>query len=225
VSAREPRPIRLVEDRWATVRHVVEAVAIVAAGLWAFYTFIYQERIKPAAEPAALFPSIIVQRVGHDATREVLRVTLEWHNTGQTEIDLAAAGWNVYGVRYGTRPVHRSIDRNGNVHHETNAMPVVSITLLRSFAELRDAAVGGIPNDHIVVEPGATTTYDDPGGDLVIPRGRYDVINAEIMGVPVKTPVRSKVPVGMTRLADGGIKFTSQVTAVANTRSSTSLIP
>ncbi|MBC5799358.1 MAG: hypothetical protein GIW94_05210 [Candidatus Eremiobacteraeota bacterium] len=32
----QPQAIRLVEDRWATIRHVVEAVAIVAAGAWAF---------------------------------------------------------------------------------------------------------------------------------------------------------------------------------------------
>jgi hypothetical protein len=29
---REPRPFRVVEDRWTTVRHVVESIATVAAG-------------------------------------------------------------------------------------------------------------------------------------------------------------------------------------------------
>ena len=48
-TVKEPRSIRLVEDRWATIRHVVEAVAIVGAALWAFYVFVYQERIKPAS--------------------------------------------------------------------------------------------------------------------------------------------------------------------------------
>jgi hypothetical protein len=51
VAEQKPREIRLVEDPWATLRHVVEVLALVAAGAWAFYTFIYQEKIKPANEP------------------------------------------------------------------------------------------------------------------------------------------------------------------------------
>ncbi|MBV9262683.1 MAG: hypothetical protein JO324_00065, partial [Candidatus Eremiobacteraeota bacterium] len=32
------------------IRIVVEIVAIVAAGIWALYTFVYEQRIKPLAE-------------------------------------------------------------------------------------------------------------------------------------------------------------------------------
>ncbi|HTW85794.1 MAG TPA: hypothetical protein VMD91_17115 [Candidatus Sulfotelmatobacter sp.] len=222
---REPHAIRIVEDRWTTFRHVIEAVAIIAAGLWAFYTFVYQEKIKPAGEPAALDPTILVQRVGHDAKREVLRVTVQWRNTGQTEIDIAADGWNLYGERYGPRPVHHTVDQDGNLRDETNALPIVSRTLLRAYGQLRDAAVGGLTGDHIVIEPGTTTTYDDPGGDVIVPRGRYDVIDAEIIGVPVKTPVRRKVHITMTRSSRGGVWFRSNEVTSSDTRSSTSLIP
>ncbi|MGD1067438.1 MAG: hypothetical protein ABR975_11530 [Vulcanimicrobiaceae bacterium] len=221
---RPPRAIRIVEDPWTTFRHVVEAVAIVAAGLWAFYTFVYQERIKPASEPAALEPVILVQRVGHDAKREVLRVTLSWHNAGQTEIDLAADGWNLYGVRYGPRPTKRNND-NPRTVDEAYALPVVSRTLVRAFGELRDAAVGGRKGDHIVIEPGATTTFDDFRGDVVVPRGRYDVIDAQIIALPVKTPVDHKVAITMTRKADGGVWFRSDVAVASDTEFSTSLIP
>ena len=36
------------QRRTAAVRDVVEIVAIVAAGIWAIYTFVYVERLKPA---------------------------------------------------------------------------------------------------------------------------------------------------------------------------------
>ena len=32
----------------AIVRDVVEVIAIVAAGIWAFYVFAYENRIKPS---------------------------------------------------------------------------------------------------------------------------------------------------------------------------------
>jgi hypothetical protein len=35
----------------AIVRDVVEVVAIIAAGAWAFYIFAYENRIKPAMAP------------------------------------------------------------------------------------------------------------------------------------------------------------------------------
>jgi hypothetical protein len=37
---------------FAVVRDIVEVVAIVAAGIWAFYVFAYENRIKPSlADP------------------------------------------------------------------------------------------------------------------------------------------------------------------------------
>ncbi|MBV9439216.1 MAG: hypothetical protein JOZ24_04410, partial [Candidatus Eremiobacteraeota bacterium] len=96
----EPKTIRLVEDRWTVLRHVIEAAAIVTAGLWAFYTFVYQEKLRPAAEPAALTPTISIQRLGRDRKREILDVTIRLANTGRTDLDIAADAWNIWGYRY-----------------------------------------------------------------------------------------------------------------------------
>jgi hypothetical protein len=38
---KEPRAIRLIEERWTVIRHAVEAIAIVLAGLWGLYVFVY----------------------------------------------------------------------------------------------------------------------------------------------------------------------------------------
>jgi len=35
-------------------RHLVEIAALTVAAIWGFYVFVYQERIKPASEPAEL---------------------------------------------------------------------------------------------------------------------------------------------------------------------------
>ncbi|HEX3469268.1 MAG TPA: hypothetical protein VHT05_14405 [Candidatus Elarobacter sp.] len=210
MSSRQPRTIRLADDVWATVRHVVEVVAIVAAGLWGFYVFIYQERIKPASEPAALAPSVAVERVGRDARRDVLRISVTLRNTGKTEFDIAADAYNVWGERYGTRQV-QTRQEAPNARRVSYLVPRISRTLLSSKSELRDAAVGGLAGFHVVIEPGAQEQFSDV---LVVPRGTYDVISAQTIDVPVKMPVRERVRIELRRLADGSVTLVSHTPGV-----------
>ena len=198
MNAREPRTIRLAEDRWATIRHVVEAVAIIAAGIWAFYSFIYQERIKPANEPASLSERISMERLGRDAHREIVRVNIAFRNSGKTEIDVAADAWNVWGSRYGTRD--RSSSKTTAYRRiVTNAVPRLSRRLVATFAELRSAAIGGPPT-HMVLEP---DTENLLSAVVVVPRGEYDVLSAQVVAVPIKTPVRNKLHVAIVTERDG----------------------
>ncbi len=87
-------------------RHVLEIVALIAAAIWAFYVFIYQERIKPAGEPPRLQ---VDTRVSHDALEggtELVTIKTTLKNTGSTDIAMGALLVNAYGMRYasdGTR--------------------------------------------------------------------------------------------------------------------------
>jgi hypothetical protein len=199
MSEHKPRAIRLVEDPWATVRHIVEAVALVAAGAWAFYTFIYQEKIKPAGEPAVLDDSITVQRMGQDRTRDVLEISMHLHDEGKTQIEIAADGFNVWGDRYASNVTQTSLDLpNDKAYHNGDAL--VSERLISSFVELRDPAVGGKVGVHSTLDPGETVTIP---AIIVVPRGAYDVIRAQVIAVSVKTPVRTRVSVHVERKPDG----------------------
>jgi hypothetical protein len=192
-STREPRAIRIVDDRWTIVRHVVESLAIVAAGLWAFYIFVYQEKIKPASDPASLTTSIDVRRLGRDATRDVLSIDIRLQNSGKTEIDIAADAINVWGERYGIHDV--SLERrNATSRTYDHSVPLRSRTLIRTFAELRYRAVGG-KDAHITIEPGAAQPLSYI---VVVPRGEYDVIRAQTIDVPVKTNQSRKIAIAIT---------------------------
>jgi hypothetical protein len=190
-GAREPYEIRIIEDRWATFRHVVEAVAIVAAGSWAFYTFIYQEKIKPASEPAAISVSIAVNALEHDGKRDILGLAIELKNTGKTEVDIAADGYNVWGEKYGTRPVMTKRERPTRREFD-GGLPIVSRHLIMAFAELRDGAAGGRKGQHIIIEPGASETISNV---FAVTHGAYDIIHAQVIAVPIKTTLTDKVPV------------------------------
>lgn len=183
---REPRAIRLVDDRWTTIRHIVEALAIVAAGAWAFYTFFYQEKIKPAGEAPALTPTITISRLGRDAQRDILKVSVAYHNSGRTELDIAADAVNVWGIRYGAYDsVQKEHGLGLRVYRRT--MPQISRKLIVSATELREAALGGSLSQN-VVEAGATTTVSNV---IAVPRGEYDILRAQVIAVPVKLHQRN----------------------------------
>jgi len=198
-AAREPRPIQLVEDRWANLRHIVEAVAIVAAGLWAFYIFVYQEDIKPANDPAAVVVSISIHRLGRDAIHDILVVNTDYHNVGKTEIDIAADGFDLWGIRYDSRSRLRG-SLGPTKADIFNDIPERSRTLVRASMELRAAAVGGDANRHVIMEPGSTETLTET---VVVPRGAYDALEAFVIASPIKTSEKNKVNVAIVHLGGG----------------------
>jgi hypothetical protein len=198
--ALKPRLIQLVEDRSANIRHIVEAVAIVCAGLWGLYVFVYQEDIKPANEPAGLNLSIAVHRLGRDAHHDILVVSTTYRNIGKTEIDIAADGFDLWGIRYGSRTTYRSSHGVGQAEI-FNDIPERSRTLVRTSMELRGAAIGG-PNNHIIMEPDDTVTIDKT---VVLPRGAYESLEAFVIAAPIKTSTRDKMPIAIVRRADGSL--------------------
>jgi hypothetical protein len=216
VAEQKPRAIRLVEDPWATLRHVVEVLALIAAGAWAFYTFIYQERIKPANEPAALDDTITVERVAHDNTRDILDVAIHLHNAGKTEIEIAADGFNVWGDRYAKAATERTFDTRDKQEINNNDARI-SHQLIRSSVELRATAAGGPPGKHSTIEPGGVVTIPYT---IVIPRGAYDVIEAQVTAIPVKTPVRQLVNVQIAHNHDGSVVLYSHTPGVAESDNS-----
>ena len=200
MEPREPYEVRLVEDRWAALRHVVEAVAILAAGVWAFYTFIYQEKIKPAGEPAAVNLSVTVSSLGHDRDRDYIRLAYVIRNTGKTEIDIAADVYNVWGERYGPQSVVRRRAQPALLSYDAN-VPIVSRRLIASRAELRARAVGGNSDMHMIIEPDASETVIKV---FAVPRRAYDLIHTQVFVVPVKTAMSAQVQVAILDEPAGG---------------------
>jgi hypothetical protein len=208
MGAPEPRAIRLVEDRWTTLRHIVEALAIIAAGAWAFYTFFYQETIKPAGEAPALAPTISISLLGSDSHRDILQISAGFHNTGRTQIDIAADAVNIWGIRYGPRDTAQYQNAPGRRTYSLT-MPEASTRLIASAVELRQGAQGGLKGFQDVIEPGATTTVSNV---IVVPRGKYDLLHAQIVAVPVKL---HQPPVRVTLAAENGGGTTLDADAAA----------
>ncbi len=220
VTPREPRRIALAEDRWANVRHIAETIAIVAAGLWAFYVFVYQEEIKPAGEPAALEVSISIQRLGRDARHDMLLVSTNYRNAGKTEIDVAADGFDVWGIRYASSPRSRRL-AGAATAGIANDIPERSRSLIEASVELREAAIGGDVKRHIILEPNSAVTLAQP---IVLAPGAYDALEAYVFAVPVKTSANEKVNVTIDHDKDRGLFLRGHVSQDDN-KTDFALIP
>lgn len=82
------------------VRHAAEVVAIIAAGVWAAYVFVYEERLKPLAEPPRLTitPSWTVKNEG---AYDLVSFSMQFRNQGARVIDVAAEEVSAYGMTAG----------------------------------------------------------------------------------------------------------------------------
>ena len=81
-------------------RHLIEIAAFVIAAVWAFYVFVYQERIKPASEPARVQFSSTTTHEALPNNKELVEISMTLKNTGSSDAALGALLVNAYGVRY-----------------------------------------------------------------------------------------------------------------------------
>lgn len=87
----------------ATLRDVIEIVAILAAGIWALYVFAYEQRIKPASEPPELLITGTLHRLGTHNGLVQLGYDVTVRNVGHTDVSIIAAGFVAEGIVYTTR--------------------------------------------------------------------------------------------------------------------------
>jgi hypothetical protein len=70
-----------------TVRDIVEVVAIVLAGCWAMYVFVYENRIRPANAPPEITIAGQLVREGHRNGFEIVDVRTQMKNVGTVPVE------------------------------------------------------------------------------------------------------------------------------------------
>jgi hypothetical protein len=78
---------------------VVQTLAIVLAGAWGVYTFIYEAKIAPALAPPSVSVTSRLERVGQRGELVAIRSTVTRTNVGQAEVRVLGLTYNVVGVR------------------------------------------------------------------------------------------------------------------------------
>ncbi len=77
----------------------VQTLAIVLAGAWGVYTFVYEAKIAPGLAPPSVSVTSTLERVGQRGDLVAIRSTVTRTNVGQTEVRVLGLTYNVVGVR------------------------------------------------------------------------------------------------------------------------------
>ena len=86
------------------IRDAVEVCAIVIAGVWAFYVFVYQNVLVPSfANPTPTF-TVQMRHVGNDGPFAVVRIDETIHNIGTVPVHVLAKLVTVLGTEVAARP-------------------------------------------------------------------------------------------------------------------------
>lgn len=136
------------------VNNVVQSVAILAAGAWAVYTFVYQAKIAPALEPPSLSVTSTLEKSGSKGSRIAIRSTVTRSNVGHTGVRLLALTYNVIGSRVHFRD---SADPNAGFNRDPDQASIV--TAARDYEEPQQREV---ILRHGVLFEGATTLPSRP---------------------------------------------------------------
>ncbi|CAO4135529.1 hypothetical protein [Methylorubrum extorquens] len=88
------------------INTLVQTLAIIGAGVWGVYTFIYEARIKPSLEPPAVSVTTHLEKAGERNDHVAIRSTVTRKNVGQTGVRILGLVYNVIGVRaqFGEKP-------------------------------------------------------------------------------------------------------------------------
>ena len=149
----EPTPSRFGME---ALNSAVQTLAIVLAGAWAVYTFVYEAKIAPGLAPPSVSVTSKLERVGERDGMVAIRSTVTRTNVGQAEVRVLGLTYNVVGVRV----------RFGEATAAADAMPVelpASSTVAQ--AKYYDEPEGGeVILRHGVLFAGATALPSEPSG-------------------------------------------------------------
>jgi len=178
----------------------VQIVAILAAGGWGVYAFIYTEIMKPRSAPVNISIDLSLQKVGFGKNKSLkpllgIEMKVSAVNPSSREVFLLPSIWHVHGytIDRGERKVDDIRDFVGNIsledvleigkHYTAYGGLVVAAGSLFSDSSLK-------PNEKV----SRTLVF-------YVPRARYDVVKVETF---IPTAVRAEELVFKYRLNDEG---------------------
>jgi len=157
----------------ALVRDVVEVVAIVAAGAWAFYVFAYENRIKPSLAGPEVNVVASMQRLSERHGLIAVGIRLQLHNIGTVRAHFLGMAMNVYGQRVAAAQPQillgkGSLQYDFSGHARTG--PRVPAYSYAYITHLGDPSTG----QDTSLDPGSTLENDRT---FYVPQGRFDLLS------------------------------------------------
>lgn len=183
------------------MRDVVEIVAILAAGIWAFYIFAYENRIKPSFASPDLDVTASMQKISEHKGLTAVGLHVQFRNIGTVKAALLAVAINVYGQR-----VLEAQPRPGREAHPLQYV----------FAGYyKMSPLVPVYTNAYVTHHGDPTTTEytdlDPGTTInnyytfYVPRGRFDLLTLGI-DAPYTKYENLALPTQLVKASQGDVR-------------------
>jgi hypothetical protein len=167
------------DDHHATitlVRDVVEIVAILAAGIWAFYVFAYENRIRPSFAQPEMNIDATLQRLSDRNGEIAVGLHLELRNVGTVNAHFLGLAINVYGQRViaaqpGISPANDPLRYEHKAFYKLDApVPVYGWAYVTKYGNPKT----GVQSD---LDPG---TSIENYRVFYVPKGKFDLLTVGI---------------------------------------------
>lgn len=166
-----------------TLKNVVEIVAIIGAGIWGVYTFVYQAEIVPNLAPPTLSVTNTLEKAGTKGNTIAIHSTMTRSNVGQTGVRLLGLTYNVEGIKVRFAD---TTERPAELAHQIH--PSSTVSEARYYQEPQHGEVilrsgvlfkGGtdLPSSTSALNPGEALSRD-----LVFyaDRSRFDLVRVQV---------------------------------------------
>lgn len=182
---------------------MVEVVAILAAGTWAFYVFIFENRIKPAFTDAQPNVAATLEKTSQQGGAVGLLLKTSFQNTGAVRFYVVGYAVTVLGAKITLSPKPlppgvSSLDDNTHTYFTlSKPTPVYGFGFVTDLANPKSG-------HELEIQPGSG---DEQTRTFYIPAGRFDVLTVHVSGcitksadhpIPAKLVVRPDGVTGVT---------------------------
>jgi hypothetical protein len=160
----------------ALVRDTVEVVAIVAAGIWAFYVFAYENRIKPSLADPNVNVIASMQRLSSRNGLIAVGLHVELRNVGTVKAHFLGMAFNVFGRRIVAARPHVVLQREALSYDFDGfyrAQPKIPVYSYAYVTHLGNPSTG----QDAEIDPGGAIENDRT---FYVPQGRFDLLTLGI---------------------------------------------
>lgn len=190
-----------------TVRDIVEIVAIVAAGIWAFYVFAYENRIKPSLASPDVDVKASMTRLGEHGGLIAVDLHLHLQNVSTVKAHFLGLAVNVYGQRIivsNTPQLERPSGSRYNFRGFFRALPRVPVYGYAYLTSLGDPSSTQDTN----LDPGDTIENDYT---FYVPRRRFDLLTLGVQ-FPYTKFDEATIPAHLSVTAAGEARVVTKLT-------------
>jgi len=109
-QSEKPKRAERKKFNYEELSSIVQTIAIMVAGIWGVYTFIYQAKIAPSLAPPTLSVTSTLEKAGQKGNLIAIHSTVTRTNVGQARVRLLGITYNLIGIKehFGSSAVSNS---------------------------------------------------------------------------------------------------------------------